>query len=68
MKVRTTNLKKFIFGHIIKFDKTTLNKDNENDIKKYTELTKKTTKIKKVFIDVLIKPTALQTKLNSIEK
>lgn len=52
--------------------KPTLNKDTENDIKKYkqleTELTEKTTRIKKAFIDGLIEPTTLQTELNSIEK
>ena len=52
--------------------KPTLNKDTENDIKKYkqleTELTEKTTRIKKAFIDGLIEPTTLQNELNSIEK
>lgn len=52
--------------------KPTLNKDTENDIKKYkqleSELTEKTTRIKKAFIDGLIEPTVLQTELNSIEK
>ena len=52
--------------------KPTLNKDTENDIKKYkqleTELTEKTTRIKKAFVDGLIEPTTLQTELNSIEK
>lgn len=45
--------------------KPTLNKDTENDIKKYkqleSELTEKPTRIKKAFIDGLIEPTALQT-------
>lgn len=52
--------------------KPTLNKDTENDIKKYkqleTELTEKTTRIKKAFIDGLIESTTLQKELNSIEK
>lgn len=52
--------------------KPTLNKDTENDIKKYkqleTEFTEKTTRIKKAFIDGLIEPTTLQNELNSIEK
>ena len=51
--------------------KPTLNKDTENDIKKYQklekELTEKSSRIKKTFIDGLIEPTTLQSELNEIE-
>lgn len=51
--------------------KPTLNKDTENDIKKYQklekELTEKSSRIKKAFIDGLIEPTSLQSELNEIE-
>ena len=51
--------------------KPTLNKDTENDIKKYQklekELTEKSSRIKKAFIDGLIEPTTLKSELNEIE-
>ena len=50
--------------------KPSLNKDTENDIKKYAkiekELREKETRIKKAFIDGLIEPTTLQNELNEI--
>ena len=50
--------------------KPSLNKDTENDIKKYAkiekELKEKETRIKKAFIDGLIEPTILQNELNEI--
>jgi len=52
--------------------KPSLNKDTENDIKKYqkieSDLKIKETRIKKAFVDGLIEPTALQKELNEIEK
>lgn len=51
--------------------KPSLNKDTKNDIKKYQklekELTEKSSRIKKAFIDGLIEPTTLQLELNEIE-
>ena len=50
--------------------KPSLNKDTENDIKKYAkiekELREKETRIKKAFINGLIEPTTLQNELNEI--
>ena len=50
--------------------KPSLNKDTENDIKKYAkiekELREKETRIKKAFIDGLIEPTTLQNELNEL--
>lgn len=51
--------------------KPTLNKDTENDIKKFKqkekELTEKSSRIKNAFINGLIEPTTLQAELKQIE-